>query len=172
MTQRVWFHLIISTYGSWLPGDPRGFRTRHHREHIDGDYKSPPPEGKYERRHYEHQQDLKQVGAVIEPAFRPIIGSALHDRLQQLGGNVLAVSCGGQHAHIQVQLDDGDARIPLGLAKKHATFVAREAGFAGKLWAVRGKVVRIRDRVHQKNVYRYILDHIHEGAWVWSALWK
>jgi hypothetical protein len=30
------------TYGTWLPGDPKGFRTRHHREHIEGDYKKPP----------------------------------------------------------------------------------------------------------------------------------
>jgi hypothetical protein len=31
---RRWYHIIMSTYGSWLYGDARGFRTRHHREHI------------------------------------------------------------------------------------------------------------------------------------------
>lgn len=170
MTQRVWFHLIISTYGSWLPGDPRGFRTRHHREHVEGDYKSLPPEGMHARRHHESQQRMRQDGTVISAEFRSVIGEALRDRLQLAGGDVLAVNCGGQHTHIQVQQDDGDARIPLGHAKRHATFVARDAGFVGKLWAVRGKVVRIWDRAHQKNVYRYILDHVHEGAWVWSAL--
>ena len=46
-----WFHVILGTYGSWLPGDPRGFRTRHHRDHVDGDYKSPPPPGIYEHFH-------------------------------------------------------------------------------------------------------------------------
>lgn len=41
------------TYGTWLPWDGRGFRTRHHREHVDGDYRSPPPVGMYNglRRH-------------------------------------------------------------------------------------------------------------------------
>jgi hypothetical protein len=43
----VWYHSITSTYGAWLYGDERGFRTRHHREHVDGDYKSPPPRGLY-----------------------------------------------------------------------------------------------------------------------------
>jgi REP element-mobilizing transposase RayT len=37
-----WFHVVGTTYGAWLPGDPRGFRTRDHREHIEGDYKNPP----------------------------------------------------------------------------------------------------------------------------------
>lgn len=37
-----WYHIMCHTYGTWLPGDPRGFRTRHHREHVEGDYKSPP----------------------------------------------------------------------------------------------------------------------------------
>jgi hypothetical protein len=39
----AWFHAIITTYGAWLDGDARGFRTRHHREHVEGDYKNPPP---------------------------------------------------------------------------------------------------------------------------------
>ena len=43
-----WYHGMGNTYGTWPPGDGRGFRTRHHREHIEGDYKNPPPAGKYE----------------------------------------------------------------------------------------------------------------------------
>ena len=40
-----WFHIIGNTYGTWVRGDPKGFRTLHHREHIEGDYKHPPPPG-------------------------------------------------------------------------------------------------------------------------------
>src|SRR5438067_13048428 len=43
-----WYHITIHVYGSWLRGDPRGWRSRHHREHVDGDYKNPPPKGKYD----------------------------------------------------------------------------------------------------------------------------
>lgn len=39
---RRWHHIILTTYGSWLPGDLRGFRTRDHREHVEGDYRPPP----------------------------------------------------------------------------------------------------------------------------------
>jgi hypothetical protein len=44
---RRWHHVVLTTYGAWLYGDVRGFRTRHHREHVDGDYKNPPPAEKY-----------------------------------------------------------------------------------------------------------------------------
>jgi hypothetical protein len=40
-----WYHCMGNTFGTWLPGSPKGFRTRHHREHVEGDYKHPPPKG-------------------------------------------------------------------------------------------------------------------------------
>ncbi len=39
---RNWYHCMANTYGTWLPGDPRGWRSRHHREHVVGDYRNPP----------------------------------------------------------------------------------------------------------------------------------
>src|SRR3954469_8997801 len=44
-----WYHCTTHTYGTWLRGDPRGWRARHHREHVIGDYKNPPPRGMYEK---------------------------------------------------------------------------------------------------------------------------
>ena len=35
-----WYHCTAHTYGTWLRGDPRGWRARHHREHVDGDYRN------------------------------------------------------------------------------------------------------------------------------------
>ncbi|HUQ71785.1 MAG TPA: hypothetical protein VM165_19805 [Planctomycetaceae bacterium] len=168
LEKRVWFHIILSTYGCWLPGDPRGFRTRHHREHVEGDYKHPPPEGLYDQRHQHSRKLLTQPPTIIPAALRPVIGGAVRERFEQKTGRVLSISCGGQHVHVQVQLPDGDARHTAGLAKRHATFVAHANGFEGKLWALRPKIVRIKSRTHHGNVYRYILDHVNEGAWVWS----
>jgi hypothetical protein len=53
------------------------------------------------------------------------------------------------------------------LAKKHTSFEAKNADWKGKLWAKRGKERKVRYRAHQRNVYRYILKHEVEGAWVW-----
>jgi hypothetical protein len=55
----------------------------------------------------------------------------------------------------------------LAFAKKHAWFEMRDAGWLEKLWAKKGKVVRIRDKPHQDNCFAYIVKHYQQGAWVW-----
>jgi hypothetical protein len=166
-----WIHFVETVYGAWLYGDARGFRTRHHREHVAGDYKDPPPAGKYDSLRRRSIDSLQQQPVVLAPAWRPIIGAAVRDRLQDQGAFVLCLAQGGQHLHLLAKLPlAADARIWMGLAKKHAAFEAKGQGWQGKLWAKRGKEVRVRDRAHQLNVYRYILDHAKEEAWVW--VWK
>ena len=165
-----WFHIVISTYGSWLHGDPRGFRTRHHREHVEGDYKNPPAPGQHEWKFERSKKLLKQPPVIIPVNFRLIIGEAVRDRLTALGTYVLTISCGGQHCHIQAKMGEQFPREWAGLAKKYAWFIARDNGWVGRIWAKRSKATPINDRQHQVNVYGYVLDHIHEGAWVWSAL--
>jgi hypothetical protein len=164
-----WFHLTSHTYGAWLYGSPRGFRTRHHREHIEGDYKNPPPVGKYDAQLRRSRALLKQAPVVLQPEWRGIIGSAVRDKLQLLGAQVLCVSMGSTHVHILARMPTGPVpRAWVGQAKKHSNFIAKEKGWTGKLWAVRGKVLPIKDRQHQLNVFRYILAHMDEGAWVWE----
>jgi len=166
-----WIHFVETVYGAWLYGDARGFRTRHHREHVEGDYKDPPPTGKYDIKRRGSMEILKQSPVVLVPAWRPIIGAAVRDRLQDQGAFVLCLAQGGQHLHLLAKLPlTSDARIWMGLAKKHAAFEAKAQGWQGKLWGKRGKEVRVRDRAHQLNVYRYILAHVKEGAWIW--VWK
>src|ERR1700722_14324129 len=55
-----WFHCMSNTYGTWLRGDPRGWRSRNHREHVDGDYRSPPPRGKYKIMHDRSKSLMKR----------------------------------------------------------------------------------------------------------------
>jgi hypothetical protein len=166
----AWSHIIVTTYGAWLYGDIRGFRTRHHREHVEGDYKNPPPPERYAARRRRSRESLKIPPVFLEPHWRPIIGQALVNRFQTLGGFVLCAAMARQHGHLLVKLPRRTERAWTGLAKKHAWFVAREAGWRTKLWGVRSRPIPVRDRAHHRNVYRYILDHAKEGAWVWK--WK
>ena len=167
MTQ--WFHLTTHTYGAWLYGDPRGFRTRHHREHVEGDYKNPPPRGTYDRELARSKALLKQEPVKLSPEWRAVFGPALLEMLQRLGAQVLCVSLSATHAHVLAKMPGGPVpRQWLGRAKKHSNFIGKEHGWTGKLWAVRGKVNPIKDRAHQLNTFYYILRHIREGAWVWD----
>lgn len=188
-----WYHCMCNTHGTWLPGDPRGFRTRHHREHIEGDYKKPPPVGQYETRHGEAKRKMDRPAVVLSVAAR---SAALHAVLRALiefhEVEVLSCAVGGKHMHIlarfgQVVGAAGDtsgeptpgrrglrerdpARFYMGIAKERSAKVLAASGMAdvGGVWAKRGKVAPIKDRSHQLNVFQYILDHKREGASVWS----
>lgn len=166
--ERKWYHVILTTYGSWLPGDARGFRTRHHREHVEGDYKNPPPSGKYEALYKNIKASLKHPPVILSPEFRPVVGKALCDRLYEADVSVACLAVGGQHIHLLAKMPIGQSRTIIGSAKRHAWFALREKGCVNKLWGKGGKLVSIKDRAHQINVYNYIIKHQNEGAWVWK----
>ena len=168
-TELRWFHCTSHTYGAWLYGDDRGFRTRHHREHVEGDYKNPPPPGTYDDELASSKRLMKQEAVILSPDWRPIFGMALRDKLLLIGAQVLCVSMGRTHAHILAKMPPGPVpRDWVGRAKKHSNFIGKDHGWTGKLRAVRGKVIPINDRGHQLNTFQYILDHVEEGAWVWD----
>ena len=152
-----WYHIILTTYGSWLYGDSRGFRTRHHREHVEGDYNNPPPPGKYQDLEHRSRESLKQAQVVLSPDWRQIIGTALVERWQKLGALLVCVAVGGQHVHLLAKMPKSQPRNWAGFAKRHAWFVARAKGWQGKLWGKRGKAVPIRNREHQLNVFSLYL---------------
>src|SRR6185295_14249726 len=60
-----WYHVNGNTYGTWVRGDGRGWRARHHREHVDGDYKNPPPRGKYERLRAHSERLMERAGREV-----------------------------------------------------------------------------------------------------------
>jgi hypothetical protein len=164
---RLWHHIVVTTYGAWVRGDPRGFRTRHHREHVDGDYKSPPPVGYYANEEAYSRRHLKQGVVSIPRELRSVIGTAIRMRLTELGAMPICVAVAAQHAHMLAKLPLGMAREWTGFAKRHAWFVARDHGWRGKLWAVRSHAKLVRTRSHQLATFRYIVRHRDEGAWIW-----
>lgn len=164
-----WIHFITTTYGAWLPGDPRGFRTRHHREHVEGDYKNPPPAGAHAGKLHRSLQLLKQPPVRLSKVWRPRIGAWVRKRIVMQDAFVLCLAVSAQHLHVLTKLRMSvKTRDVMGLAKKHAIIEAKNIGWQGKLWGLRGKEVRVKDRDHQLQVYRYILAHEAQGAWTWD----
>jgi hypothetical protein len=164
--QSCWYHVILTTYGAWLDGDPRGFRTRRHKKHIEGDYTAPPPDA-YMRRLRRSHELLKHEPVGLSPRWQPIVGTAVRDRLFELEIRVLAIAVAERHVHVQMRAPFGTAKRYAGFAKRHAWHVVRNDGWTGKLWAKGSKPVPIRTRNHQLRVFRYILRHRCQGAWVW-----
>ena len=60
-----WYHCTAHTYGAWLPGSELGHRERHHREHVEGDYRHRPAES--DREQLERSRRLMKRGVVWLP---------------------------------------------------------------------------------------------------------
>ena len=129
-----------------MRGDRRGWRARHHREHCEGDYKNPPPEGKFDKLYELSKRLMKRDAVHVEAEVCAIVVEEFVSRL------------------------DHNPRHWLGLAKKHTSHLLRQLDLApgiGGIWAKRSKAIPIRDRAHQLNVVGYLLDHEKRGAAIW-----
>jgi hypothetical protein len=164
---RGWYHVSGNTYGTWLPGDPRGWREKKHRTHVDGDYRSPPPPGIGDGLRHHADRLLRQPPMHLAPPLRALAGQALVEMLGRQDVEVLSVSVSAVHFHILARFSDGSVRPRVGRAKKHAWHRLRASGHRGRLWQRSCGVKPIADRAHQVRTYRYILAHEDEGAWVW-----
>jgi hypothetical protein len=168
-----WFHCTCNTFGTWLPGDPRGWRERHHRQHVNGDYRSPPPKGSGDRLHARSKGlmprrpihlDKRQRAA----ALQAVVGHLLDDRIE-----VLVAAMDDHHLHLLGQFSDHHPRIRLGWAKLAATKCLKADGGLSNLppgvgiWAKRSKAIPIKDRPHLVNAVNYIAGHERRGAEVY-----
>ncbi len=161
-----WYHVTGSTYGAWLPGDPRGFRTRHHREHVEGDYKTPPPEGEYDWKHKRSMSLTKRDPVRLISKARRLARDAMAEALGVHGAKVAALAVGATHYHILARFPEDNPRHVVGLAKKRSARALSDAGLAarGGVWAVRSRALPINDRAHARAARAYILRHASRGA--------
>lgn len=162
-----WFHVTFSTYGTWLPGDPRGYRTWKHTEHVDGDYRRPPALGAHQNTLERSRRLLSRPPVRLTVKQRHVAGCAFIEMLESQDCTVVALAVGAEHVHIVAQLPDNDARVAMGRAKKHAAHCLRSVGVTGGAWAKRCRTLPIRDRSHQLNAIKYIKRHRADGAFVW-----
>jgi len=182
-----WYHCIITTYGAWLPGDPRGFRTRDHREHVEGDYKSPPPAGKYDQRHRAAKARMTRPTVSLSPAACEIVIEEALLTFEKHNIEGLAISVSPTHMHILARfpmerrkpmldehglrtssIDDPVRHLVGHLKQWSSKRLIRDGHLDAGAWGKRGKIVPIKDRKHQINVYRYIRAHKDEDAAIWT----
>ena len=191
-----WRHVVGNTYGTWLPGDERGFRTRHHREHVEGDYRNRPPRQRDQWRRDHARRLMKRDAVLLTPAMRPLVCRAIAEKVLSFGFEVAELAVMEKHFHALCRFDveqgprmairglcpdnalaDGRDPVPrhvIGVAKKHATHMLREAGlksWQGTLWARRPHIIPVEDADHFDFLRRrYLPDHVREGGVLWSEL--
>src|SRR5438477_6147494 len=125
-----WFHVTAHTYGAWLPGDARGFRTRHHREHVEGDYKNPPAPGQYEERHQKSKDLMKRPPVYLTIPQRTRALDEFVGSLQRREIEVVAASIDRVHFHVLARFPAHDPRHWIGVAKKETSHFLKVDGLA------------------------------------------
>jgi REP element-mobilizing transposase RayT len=161
-----WWHIVVSTWKSWLPADKRGFRSRDHKIHSSGDYKNPPPIEEHAGLRNYHQQ--KSSEPIVIPAdLHETAGRAILAKLKKGNYRVLAVSVSATHSHWLVELpsDYEETKQIAGQCKAKSSHAIRDR-VPGRVWGSGGSFKRIKDRQHHLNAYHYILDQ--EDAWIWD----
>ncbi len=174
-----WYHCTGSTYGVWLRGDPRGWRARNHREHVDGDYKNPPARGTWDHLHEESKHSLKYQRVILTASERKFLCREVALSLLSDNVEVVELCIGAKHWHLLARFqpvgsgmltNDRTARTLIGRAKGRSAHSMTKAGLRepGRIWSVRCRAMPVRDRSHQVNIARYIQRHSAKGAAVWS----
>ncbi|MGH7243791.1 MAG: hypothetical protein ACREJD_10275 [Phycisphaerales bacterium] len=165
-----WYHITGCTYGTWLRGDPRGWRTRHHREHVEGDYKNPPKPEQYENLLAQSKTLMIPNDAIkLTPPAQRIACDVFASALTFHEIDVVAIAIDRVHYHVLARFRDHNPRKWMGIAKSRSSRALSESGHypPGGIWAIRNRPWPIKDRAHQLATARYILRHEDSGAAIW-----
>lgn len=161
-----WYHVNVNTYGTWLRGSPLGFRERHHREHVEGDYKNPPPPDKYAALWAQSKRLMKRRAVYLRPEAADPSRRLLWDSLISDGIEVVCLCIDCRHFHLLARFPDRRPRLWVGRAKGRCARALSKEGLLpeGGVGAKRGRCLPVRDRRHQIATVGYILRHHRHGA--------
>jgi REP element-mobilizing transposase RayT len=151
------YHLIWTTYGSWLPGDVRGWIQL-------GVYGVQPPDPQREQR---AREMMAEEEVILTREQRDIVEQAIRDHCRVRGWLLHTVNARSNHVHVVVTPDcDGEAardqfkmwasrRLSdaAGLTKQ----VARKAG-RRHWWTESGDAPAIWDERYLENAIEYVTN--------------
>lgn len=118
---------------------------------------------------------MKRPSVRLSLEMRRIVLEAVVQGLMDQGIQVVVASMDDHHLHALARVRDHDPRRHMAIAKHYATKCAKAhrlaVGLGMKLgegiWGKRSKAVPVRDRAHQLQIVRYILEHETRGAVTW-----
>ena len=167
-----WWLVTWTTYASWLPGDPRGFRTWRGRAYV------PPParyasagEPTYNAAEYREQyriaQEISEPAVVLIPSQREIACRACIADLDEMGIAASAIAVGAQHTHLLARFGSRPIRLTVGRLKSMMTRAIRESDAAyhpKRTWSKGCHPRSCKDDRDYHAKLRYVVRHRNEVA--------
>ena len=164
-----WYHCNGNTHGTWLLGDKRGSRTRHHRQHLECDYKNPPPPERDQWLRKRSIKLMKKPPTHLTAEQAKMAGAAMVRRLIDAEIELLSYSLDDHHFHLVARFPEHNPRYYIGLAKQRAAYLlVNHFELIAPVWAKRCQCKPIVDRKHQIRSVNYDIGHEERGAfYVW-----
>lgn len=167
-----WWLVTWTTFGSWLPGDPRGFRT------WRGEQDIPPPQryskpgdpvydpAKYIGLYQQAQRALTQPPVLLSDEEVKQAASAIVAEIPLTPVTPSIFSLGTVHAHLLAKFRKS-IRMTVGRLKFAATKRLHENGFTLKRVWSRGSHMSSKEAsADAQAAFRYVERHRLEGAFV------
>lgn len=166
-------HWLVTwtTYATWLPGDPRGFRTWRAREYV------PPPqryavgdEAMYESVGYQcrHAAAQATAGPAVQLSAeqrRTVLTATVHELAwTPLEPTILAVEA--VHVHLLAEFGEASIRRVVGRLKSAATRALKEHGSqpTKRFWAKGCHMRSFSDETAIHRAFEYVQRHRDQGA--------
>jgi hypothetical protein len=171
-----WWLVSWTTYGTWLPGDPRGYCTWRKKKYIPPPKRyAKPGEPTYHAREYSAVHEIAKATTDQAVYFSrremKIALAALVAEICDIPIVPAIVSLGPWHVHWLCHFGTLKIRTVTGRVKAAATRELNLSGFQGKRpWAKGCNMRSKRTRLECRNAYRYILNHREQGCLIYD--WK
>lgn len=164
-----WNHVTWSTYGVWLPGDPRGFRSRGGKIQSTGDYRVKGLSNEHAGLLRFSRDAQSRPPVELNQMRRTEVLNLLLAEVNALDLAAQTVSVSRAHVHALIKLNAREERLTIGKLKRRVSLKCRSWS-PGGLWGEACWVDVIQDKAHFDAVAGYILNHAEkEKASVWSV---
>ena len=154
MSDVLAYFLTWTTYGTWLPGDSRGWVSRHRQ----GDEVVAPPSPALERN---ARRLMKEVPVVLDDSLRGVADTAIRQACDELGWTIHALNVRSNHVHAVVTASDSSPGKVMGVLKVRATKALnglRVGGGREHWWTREGSKRLLNTPGSVQGAIRYVMD--------------
>jgi REP element-mobilizing transposase RayT len=144
------YFITWTTYGTWLPGDSRGWRKN--------GYRPMEPQPLLEDW---CRARMLQSPVILDSVHRSKIEAVCRDHAKRRSWNLIAMNARSNHVHVVVQAPNHSPQIVRDQLKANATRVLREppeAIIQQKLWTRGGDCELIRTETDLEQIVAYVIE--------------
>jgi hypothetical protein len=164
-TMAKWWLISWTTYGTWLPGDIRGYCTRRGEKYIEPPRRyAKPGEAIYNPAEHtavrESAELLSDSAVYFRPSEKRIAFGALVGEIDQIPVCPAIISVGRSHVHWLCYFGTLEIRPIVGRVKSAATRELNASGFQGKRPWTKGCNIKSKaTRRECRAAYKYVAEH-------------